>query len=480
MLLRELKNIFHLELDALYAKEEVDSFFYLSLEHYLNLERFVLAMQPDLIISKGEEQPLFEALAQLKLNRPIQYIFGKATFMDLDFFVNENVLIPRPETEELVNWIIDDCQVERSRDLRILDIGTGSGCIAITLAKNLPKAKVFALDISENALQVAQRNAALHKVEITFINADVLQGVDFEDKFHVIVSNPPYVRELEKSEMAKNVLEHEPGLALFVSNENPLLFYRSITEIANNNLIDAGLLYFEINQYLAEETQRLLEANNFQDIELRKDVFGNKRMIKGSSIEKKLKSIVVFCGSSDGNDPEVLQAAAKLGSTFAERNMTLIYGGAKIGVMGQIAQAALDGSGKVIGVIPEFLKVKEVVHAGLNELIITENMHERKLKMHELSEGIIMLPGGFGTLEEFFEMITWAQLGLHQKPIGILNTNGFYHHLMKMLQKMVDQGFLKQENYDMILVDEDVDGLLKQMEDYKPLPLPKWIKKEQV
>jgi len=193
-----------------------------------------------------------------------------------------------------------------------------------------------------------------------------------------------------------------------------------------------------------------------------------------------MKSIVVFCGSSEGNDPGVLLAASELGRVFAERNITLVYGAAKIGVMGKVAQATLDHDGKVVGVIPDFLKIREVVHSGLTELIVTENMHERKLKMHELSEGIIMLPGGFGTLEEFFEMVTWAQLGLHQKPIGILNTNGFYDELLKMLRKMVDQRFLKKENYEMILIDDDIEGLLKKMEEYRPLPLPKWIKKEQV
>ncbi|WP_273567193.1 TIGR00730 family Rossman fold protein [Maribacter halichondriae] len=192
-----------------------------------------------------------------------------------------------------------------------------------------------------------------------------------------------------------------------------------------------------------------------------------------------MNSIVVFCGSSEGNDPAILQAAAELGKILAEREIILVYGGAKIGVMGTVAQTTLDKDGKVIGVIPEFLKHKEVFHTGLTELIVTQNMHERKLKMHELSEGIITLPGGYGTLEELFEMITWAQLGLHQKPIGILNTNGFYDDLLQLLQKMVSKGFLSQENYDMILVDDDVDGLLKKMVAYIPLPLPKWIKKEQ-
>ncbi len=193
-----------------------------------------------------------------------------------------------------------------------------------------------------------------------------------------------------------------------------------------------------------------------------------------------MKSIVVFCGSSEGTDFQVLVSAVKLGATLAEGNITLVYGAAKIGVMGKVAQGALDKGGKVIGVIPDFLMLKEVYHPGLTQLIITENMHERKLKMHELSDGIITLPGGYGTLEELFEMITWAQLGLHQKPIGILNTNGFYDDLLAMLRKMVTQGFLKKENYEMLLVDETVEGLLKKMKEYKPLPLPKWIQKDQV
>ena len=193
-----------------------------------------------------------------------------------------------------------------------------------------------------------------------------------------------------------------------------------------------------------------------------------------------MKSIVVFCGSSEGNDQEIVVAAKKLGKTLAEQNITLVYGAAKIGVMGRIAQSALDNGGNVIGIIPDFLQLKEVFHTSLSKLIITKSMHERKLKMNELSDAVIALPGGYGTLEELFEMITWAQLGLHQKPIGILNTNGFYNDLLKMLQKMVTQGFLKQENYDMLLIDDNVDALLQKMQNYKPTSLPKWIKKDQV
>lgn len=193
-----------------------------------------------------------------------------------------------------------------------------------------------------------------------------------------------------------------------------------------------------------------------------------------------IKSIVVFCGSSNGEHPDYGQSAYMLGETMAKQNRTLVYGGAKIGLMGKVAQGCLDAKGKVIGVIPDFLKAREVYHKGLTQLIITENMQERKLKMHELSEAIITLPGGYGTLEELFEMITWAQLGLHQKPIGILNVNGFYNELLQMLHTMVHQGFLRQEGYDMLLVDKTIDGLLQKMEAYKALHSSNKIKKDKV
>ena len=193
-----------------------------------------------------------------------------------------------------------------------------------------------------------------------------------------------------------------------------------------------------------------------------------------------MRSIVVFCGSSEGNDPDILDKAYGLGNALALRDMTLVYGAARIGVMGKVAQGVLKNGGKVIGVIPDFLMLREVYHTGLTELIITKNMHERKLKMYDLSDGIITLPGGYGTLEELFEMITWAQLGLHQKPVGILNVNGFYDDLLSLLKKMVEQGFLKQENYDMLLVDSKIDRLLEKMENYQPVSLTKWIKKDQL
>lgn len=282
MLLKEIKNIYHLELDPLFPKEEVDSFFYLVIDHYLGLERFILAMQPNLVVSKENEDPLFFALSQLKQERPIQHILGKAHFCELEFRVDENVLIPRPETEELVYWIINEVQKGDPREeVKILDIGTGSGCIAISLAKNLPNAKVYALDISKKALQIAGENAMDNGVDIVFLEADILSLEGFKDKFDVIVSNPPYVRELEKLEMKNNVVEHEPGLALFVSDGDPLIFYKKITRFSLSHLKKGGVLFFEINQYLGEEMEQLLEAENFSEIELRKDMFGNDRMLKG-------------------------------------------------------------------------------------------------------------------------------------------------------------------------------------------------------
>ena len=191
-----------------------------------------------------------------------------------------------------------------------------------------------------------------------------------------------------------------------------------------------------------------------------------------------LKSIAVFCGSSEGNDEVIIEQAQLLGKTLAKEEITLVYGAAKIGVMGHVAESALQGNGKVIGVIPEFLKLKEVVHLGLDQLITTNNMHERKLKIQELSDGFITLPGGFGTFEELFEITTWGQLGLHQKPIGILNTNGFYDDLIGMFNSMVAKGFLETENLELLIVEDSIDLLIEKMKSYKPRAIPKWLKPE--
>lgn len=188
-----------------------------------------------------------------------------------------------------------------------------------------------------------------------------------------------------------------------------------------------------------------------------------------------MKNIVVFCGSSSGHDPEFQVLAKELGSAIALRKARLIYGGAKVGLMGCIADAALAQGSEVIGILPRFLSIKEVAHEGLTQLMIVENMHERKTMMFELVDAFIALPGGFGTLEELFEVVTWAQLGLHQKPIGILNVNGFYDTLITQLDHMVSKGLLKQRNRDLILIHGTVDGLLAKMEAYEPIPEKKWI-----
>ena len=290
MQLSEIKNIFHLELDSLYPKEEVAAFFYQMLEHYLGLERFILVMQPDYMISKEEEQAFFEGLGQLKLEKPLQYILGVSHFMDLTLKVNQNVLIPRPETEELVEWVIHNERSQRgvlnslnSQKLKILDIGTGSGCIAISLAKALPNSKVTALDVSAKAIAVAKENAHLNNVAISFLQHDIFEPEpepELELEFDIIISNPPYIRELEKDEIQNNVKKYEPSLALFVADDNALVFYKAIAQFSQKHLAEGGKLYLEINQYLSEETKTLFENANFKEISLKKDIFENYRMLR--------------------------------------------------------------------------------------------------------------------------------------------------------------------------------------------------------
>ena len=191
-----------------------------------------------------------------------------------------------------------------------------------------------------------------------------------------------------------------------------------------------------------------------------------------------MKSITVFCGSSAGDNSDYITQAAMLGKRLAGENIALVYGGAKIGLMGAVADAVLKGGGKVTGVLPSFLRAKEIAHTGLTELIIVSSMHERKMKMNELCDGVIALPGGFGTLEELFEMLTWAQLGLHQKPIALLNTNGFYNSLIELINSMATKGFVKDINLQMLIISEDIDDLLDKMKRYKAPIVGKWISEE--
>jgi uncharacterized protein (TIGR00730 family) len=188
-----------------------------------------------------------------------------------------------------------------------------------------------------------------------------------------------------------------------------------------------------------------------------------------------MKRITVFCGSSFGTDDKYRQQATLLGQTLAQQNIELVYGGANVGLMGAVANGALSNGGKVIGVLPHFLRTKEIAHEQLTELILVDSMHQRKTKMNELSDGVIALPGGFGTLEEFFEILTWAQLGLHQKPVALLNMDGFYDSLIEMVQTMVNKGFLKEVNQQMLLVSDDIDELLDKMKNYTAPTVGKWI-----
>lgn len=281
MRIKEYRIHFVQELTPIYDAGEAESFFYLILEEKQNFRRIDLALNPELSFSTAELLVWNIILNQLKLEIPIQYILGKTSFYGLEFAVNESVLIPRQETEELVDWIITSNELMKSRSsLRILDIGTGSGCIAISLAKNIKNAIVFALDISEYALAIAKKNAVANNVEVTFIAQNILETIDLQMEFDIIVSNPPYVRNLEKHEIKKNVLENEPHLALFVEDNDALIFYKKITELAQKNLVCDGQLFFEINQYLGSEMVRLLNSMNFKNIELRKDIYGNDRMTR--------------------------------------------------------------------------------------------------------------------------------------------------------------------------------------------------------
>ncbi|MEZ0182864.1 peptide chain release factor N(5)-glutamine methyltransferase [Flavobacterium oncorhynchi] len=283
MKIKQYRTQFIKELSPFYDAYEAESFFYLILEDKHKLRQIDLALNHDLTFSEADFTVWNSILEELKKEVPIQYLLGKTHFYGLEFEVNENVLIPRPETEELVEWVINENKaIDKKKKIKILDIGTGSGCIAISLAKNLPNAEVYAIDVSKKALETAKRNAISNKVEIIFMLKNVLELEILKSNYDIIVSNPPYVRNLEKEEIKKNVMDYEPHLALFVEDNDALIFYRKIADLAKKNLLENGQLYFEINQYLGKEMTLLLEDMNFKSIELRKDIYDNDRMIKGN------------------------------------------------------------------------------------------------------------------------------------------------------------------------------------------------------
>lgn len=277
MTLKQLKSNFTATLSENYPLEEVTTFFNWLAEAYLGYSRFDISSNGALEVTSNIETKFLDAMKRLQNYEPIQYIIGDTEFFGLPFKVTPATLIPRPETEELVQWILSDFENVAPS---ILDIGTGSGCIAISLAKNLENAAVSAVDISEEALHIAKQNALDNEVSVNFYQADILALNTLPHTYDCIVSNPPYVRTLEKEFMQPNVLKHEPESALFVSNDNPLVFYTKIARLAKEHLSVNGTLYFEINEYLGKEMQDMLKAEGFAEIELRKDIFGKDRMLR--------------------------------------------------------------------------------------------------------------------------------------------------------------------------------------------------------
>jgi release factor glutamine methyltransferase len=279
-LVKDIRKYYCEQLYSIYDKEEANAMILILFEHYFKIDRVRMALEPDLRLSESEMLTFHFAVKDLLKNKPLQYIIGETEFCDLKFKVNENVLIPRPETSELVHLITNRQQTTNNSQLTILDIGTGSGCIAISLAKQLPQSQVYALDISEKALCVAKDNAYINNVDITFIHDDILSLRNkIETKFDIIVSNPPYVRDLEKAEMRDNVLNWEPHNALFVSDDDPLIFYRNILEFAKTHLKENGEVWFEINEYLGKEMKDLCCEMGFSNVNIYKDFREKERFL---------------------------------------------------------------------------------------------------------------------------------------------------------------------------------------------------------
>lgn len=289
MNIREFRDYFKISLKKLYAASEIDTFLFLLLEEYLNFKRIDIVLKSNFNISSEVLTLLKSSTKLLEQEIPIQYIIGKTEFYGFPFILNEHVLIPRPETEELVTFILDKVSkldshyaIKKENTIKILDIGTGSGCIPIALKKSLPLAEISALEKSDKALRIAEKNTHLNKVDINLIQQDILKTTELNNTYDIIVSNPPYVRESEKKEIKNNVLNNEPHMALFVEDNNPLIFYDKIAELAKNHLTKNGLLFFEINQYLGKETVDLIRLKGFNTIELKKDIFGHDRVIVAS------------------------------------------------------------------------------------------------------------------------------------------------------------------------------------------------------
>jgi release factor glutamine methyltransferase len=273
---RDIVRFAHLELDSVYTNQEVGVMIHALLEEFCGLSKIKVLTEPDLTVSESELLKIHFAIKDLKRHKPLQYILGKTDFFDLNILLSHNVLIPRPETEELVSRIIEENKGKK--DLRIADLGCGSGCIAIALAKHLKSSKVFAFDISDEALKQTEINAQHNEVAIEIIKADMGKELPLNEQFDIIVSNPPYVIESEKIQMRANVIDYEPHLALFVTDENPLIFYQNIASIASKSLKNNGKIYLEINESLSVETELIFKNLNYET-EVIEDLFGKCRMV---------------------------------------------------------------------------------------------------------------------------------------------------------------------------------------------------------
>jgi release factor glutamine methyltransferase len=277
-LLIALKSGYIKMLSEKYGLDESKQLLDILIESFFGYSRIGMALDPEIRLSESEIIKLHKAVKALLANKPVQYITGKSRFLDLTLSVNESVLIPRPETEELVNLII---QNEKTAGLHVIDIGTGSGCIALALQKHLPNPKITAIDISGNALELAEINSSKNGLDIDFRQMDILNWDSFPSlgKFDLVVSNPPYVTESDKMHMQKNVLDYEPYQALFVSDENPLLFFKAILEFCMLHLRSGGRIYFEINELQGENVLQLCSNYGFQHGKLHTDIHGKCRFV---------------------------------------------------------------------------------------------------------------------------------------------------------------------------------------------------------
>ena len=280
MRLSEFRSYFQKTLLKIYSKEEVDSIFKRLIDFYFEWDASYPIINPNYLLDFNAYEKLKFALSELRKEKPLQYITHQATFFGIDFFVNQSVLIPRPETEDLVNWVLEDISKNKIISAQLMDIGTGSGCIAVSLANANKQINVTAIDLSEEALKVAMKNAKQHRVKINFIKQDIQSLFHWKNPLDIIVSNPPYIHPNEKKEISPNVLNYEPHMALFTPENDPVYYYRLIINFALAVLKSGGSLYLEINPKYLELLKSNFSDDTFGEIEVRNDIFGKSRMIK--------------------------------------------------------------------------------------------------------------------------------------------------------------------------------------------------------